>query len=155
MPNTNKLLAGVKSADLSYANGQFDYKPFSGSVAPLAGLAAGGIGAGLGMLRNRMRPEKDRKKHNDALFYGAAAGLPVAFAPSLFDAFVKYRPTSLLAGNNLVKAPRYAQDFVLDYLKKQNMTGIGNAATVINSIGSGSAADTVKSVINAGLDKLK
>lgn len=154
MTATNKLIAGVKAADLSYANGQFDYRPFSGSMAPLAGLAAGGIGAGLGMLRNRMRPEKDRKKHNDALFYGAAAGLPVALAPSLFDAFAKYRPTSLLAGNNFIKSPRWAQDLLLGFLKNQNMTGISDSVSAANAANNGSALDFTKKLLNIGLNKI-
>ena len=119
MTNTNKLIAGVKAADLSYANNQLHYQPFSGSAAPLAGLAAGGVGAALGMLRNRLRLEKDRKKHNDALFYGAAAGLPVALAPSLFDAFAKVNRPALLVDDIPFRLPKYLEDIATDIAKNE------------------------------------
>jgi hypothetical protein len=136
MTNTNKLVAGIKAADLSYDNGQFDYRPFSGSVAPLAGLAAGlygGVaGAGFGALRNRLRPKNEREKHKDmrnfSLIGAAGYGLPVAFAPSLFDTMVKYQIKAQ------TKSPEQAATGVkvMNWLlKDQNITGfklLGDAA---------------------------
>lgn len=128
MTNTNKLIAGVKAADLSYANGQFDYRPFSGSVAPVAGIAAGLygglLGAGAGALRNRLRPKDERAKHKDmrnfALTGAAGYGLTTALAPSLFDTLVKYQAKSQ------AKSPEAAQTGinVMNWLlKNQNITG--------------------------------
>lgn len=102
MQNTNKLNTAVELVKyanifetLSKYSPDFvkNYRPLSFQDSWKGGLVAGGLGAlegaAIGSIRNRFRPKEERKKHNDALFYGALGGLglglPVAFAPTIFE----------------------------------------------------------------------
>lgn len=118
-----------------------NYRPYNFQDSWKGGLVAGGIGAlggaALGSVRNMFRPKEERKKHNDALFYGAMGGLglglPTALAPKLMNYYIQntsniknlvpeehtllkqdYMPESIvryLVGRN-------APDLTLDYLLK-------------------------------------
>ena len=121
-----------------------NYRPFNLEDSLTGGLVAGGIGAlggaALGSVRNMFRPKEERKKHNDALFYGAMGGLglglPTALAPKLINYYIQntsniknlvpeeHTFSSLLKNDYMPESiVRYfvgwnAPDLTLDYLLK-------------------------------------
>ncbi len=109
MQNTDKLNTAVEL--VKYANiydtlsnylpdAVKNYRPFNFTESLTGGLVAGGVGAlggaALGSVRNMFRPKEERKKHNDALFYGALGGLGLGLPPLAAPYVLEHKMPSLI-----------------------------------------------------------